>query len=248
MQPYLFPYLGYFQLISAANVFVLSDDLQYINKGWINRNRILINGAPALINFPLKKGKELSRINERVLSDDFSAQMERLFRTFKTVYAKAPCYRTVMPFIEEVIRFPGTNLATYTENAVRKICRHLDITTPIVISSDLDIGEVTDKSDRIVKTVKKLVGDLYINPIGGLELYDFVYFRKHGVELKFHRMDDIAYRQFGNEFVPHLSIIDVLMFNEVPEVQRMLSCYSLLGASDVQMSASDQSEASEALR
>lgn len=228
MQPYLFPYLGYFQLIGAVDVFVLSDDLQHIERGWVNRNRILMNGRDALLTFPLKKDKHWLKINERVLSDVFPAEMEKILRTLRGAYAKAPRFREVMPFLEEIIRHPEKNLAKYAENSIRKICHYLEIKTPIVVGSELCIDGVTDKTDRVIKLVKQFGGDTCINPIGGRELYDVQFFKTHGIELKFHRMGEIKYRQFDNEFVPYLSIIDLLMFNDVPELQVMLSRYSLL--------------------
>lgn len=243
MQPYLFPYLGYFQLISAVDVFVLGDDLQYVKESWINRNRILMNGKDKLISFPLKKGAYLSKINERVLSDDFQAEMDKLLRVLYAAYAKAPFYKQVIPFLEEVIRHPEQNFAKYTENSIRRICEYLDIKTPIVVASELCIDDVSDKQDRVIKTAKKLGGDVYINFIGGVSLYDFDMFEAHGLTLKFHKLNDISYRQFSNEFVPLLSIIDVLMFNEVQEVRRKLSCYSLLDSSRSPVSCCDNCEA-----
>lgn len=230
MQPYLFPYLGYFQLIAAVDVFVLSDNLQHIEKGWVNRNRILVNGADKLITFPLKRESHSLNINERVMSDNFPVEREKLLRALRTAYSAAPCYGEVMPLLEEIIRYPEMNLAKYAENAIRRICDYLDIRTPFILGSEMGIDDVTDKTDRVLKMLKTLGGDVFINAIGGTKLYDVDYFRRHGVELKFHKMDDITYRQFDNEFVPCLSIIDVLMFNEVPAIQRMLSCYSLLQA------------------
>lgn len=240
MQPYLFPYLGYFQLISAVDVFVLGDDLQYVKESWINRNRILMNGKDKLITFPLKKGDYLSRINDRVFCDDFSGEMDKLLRVLYGAYAKAPYYKKVIPFLEEVIKYREPNLAKYADNSIRRICDFLNITTSIVTASDLGIHDVIDKQDRVVKTAKKLDGDIYVNFIGGVDLYDFDYFKENGLQLKFHRINDITYPQFGNEFVPLLSIIDVLMFNDVREVQRKLACYSLLDSSSNPVSCCDQ--------
>lgn len=243
MQPYLFPYLGYFQLISAVDAFVLGDDLQYVKESWINRNRILMNGTDKLISFPLKKGAHRSRINERFVSDDFSSEMDRLLRVLYAAYSKAPYYKQVIPFLEEVIYHPERNLAKYAENSIRQICTYLDINTPIYVASDLEITDVEDKQDRVIKTAKKLGGEMYINFIGGVSLYDFDLFERNGLTLRFHKINDISYRQFGNEFVPLLSIIDVLMFNDREEVIRKLSCYSLLDGADNQVSCCDRCEA-----
>lgn len=229
MQPYLFPYLGYFQLIAAVDVFVLGDDLQYVKESWINRNRILMNGKDKLITFPLKKGAHLAKINERALSDDYQSEMGKLMRVLYAAYAKAPYYKKVAPLLEEIFMHDEKNLAKYAENSIRKLCAYMNITTPILISSDLKIGDVTDKQDRVIRTAKKLESETYINFVGGMQLYDFDRFEAHGVELQFHKIGDTTYRQFGNEFVPLLSIIDVLMFNDIPDVRTRLDCYSLLG-------------------
>jgi len=242
MQPYLFPYIGYFQLISAVDIFVLGDDLQYVKESWINRNRILVNGTDRLITFPLKKGQHLSKINERVLSDDFPEQMDKLVRVLHNAYSKAPCYKKVMPLLEETIQYPERNLAKYAENSIKRMCGYLDIPTPIVMASELAIDDVIDKQDRVSKTAKKLDGEIYINFIGGGGLYDFDYFRERGLTLLFHQINEVTYPQFGNAFVPRLSIIDVLMFNEISEVRRMLSCYSLLDRSHSLVSCCDRCE------
>jgi hypothetical protein len=102
----------------------------------------------------------------------------------------------------------------------------LSITTPIVRASDLSIGNVVDKQDRIIKTAKKLNAQVCVNLIGGMNLYNTNYFKEQGLELKFHRIGDIRYKQFDNEFVPLLSIIDVVMFNEVPEIREKLSLFT----------------------
>lgn len=227
MQPYLFPYLGYFQLISAVDVFVLSDDLQYIHQGWINRNRILVNGKASYIQFPLKKASYSLKINERYFVDNFSHHIDKLLRGISLSYAKAPCFKNVFLLLENIMRFPEKNLAKYVENSIRSICAYLYITTPILVSSKLSLDASLRSQYRVIETVKRLDGNVYINPIGGTALYSFDEFRRHEIDLKFHRMRDVQYRQFGSDFVPYLSIIDVLMFNEIPEVRKKLSYYSL---------------------
>jgi hypothetical protein len=227
MQPYLFPYLGYFQLITAVDIFVLGDDLQYAKESWINRNRILIEGTDKLITFPLKKGNHNLKINERLLCDDFLKVGDKMLRIIYNSYSKAPYFKNVFPLLEEIIKFPDNNLAIYAENSIRKICGYLSITTPIMRASDLCIENVVDKQDRIIKTAKKLNARICINLIGGSSLYDPAYFKLQGLELKFHRMGEIKYKQFNNNFVPLLSIIDVMMFNEVSELKEKLSIYSL---------------------
>lgn len=227
MQPYLFPYLGYFQLIAAADVFVLGDDLQYIRSGWVNRNRILQNGEAKLITFPLKRDHFDLPINQRQLSDTFEEEADRLINLICQSYRKAPYFAQVMPLLERLIRFPQQNLAMYTEHAIRELCAYLHIVTPILRGSDLKLKSCLDKQDRVINVAHTFVATTFINPVGGVELYDREHFARNGLLVRFFRMGDVVYRQFGQPFVPNLSIIDVLMFNCVEQVQAMLECYSL---------------------
>jgi hypothetical protein len=229
MQPYLFPYLGYFQLISAVDAFVLSDDLQYIQKGWINRNRILVNGRPFLLQFPLRKASYLDLINQRELADTFPRLRKRMLKVIHCAYARAPAFREFFPVLERLLNFEERNLARYAEHSIGGICNYLGIGTPLLRSSDLAIDPALKAQDRVIETVRRLHGDVYINPIGGTGLYDFDTFERNRITLKFHRMGEVRYSQFGQEFLPSLSIIDVLMFNKPDAAREMLRCYSLNG-------------------
>lgn len=227
MQPYLFPYLGYFQLIAASDLFVIGDDLQYVKESWINRNRILVNGGPKFITFPLKKDSHTLNINQRHLSDDIQDELTRILKTISLSYSRAPFLREVFPWLEQVMRHPQKNLAQYAENSIRETCSYLRITTPVVRSSDLVLPPPIDHQDRVVQTMKALGGNTYINPIGGLSLYCPEYFMSQGIRLRFHRTDNVEYKQSKNPFVANLSIIDLLMFNSVDEIRLMLSRFSL---------------------
>ncbi|WP_455924861.1 WbqC family protein [Pseudomonas putida] len=226
MQPYLFPYLGYFQLIAATDVFVLGDDLQYIKSGWVNRNNILFNNEAKLLTFPMKKDRFELAINQRQLSENFAVEAQRLINLIASSYAKAPCFRQAMPVIESVIRCPERNLALYIEHSIRQLCAYLNISTPVYRASDAKII-AADKQDRVVQTARLFGASLYINPIGGTALYEQSYFARHGLGLKFIKMDEVAYRQFRTPFVGNLSIIDVMMFNTVDEIRALLPRYSL---------------------
>lgn len=228
MQPYLFPYLGYFQLIAAVDAFVLGDNLQYVKETWINRNRILEGGKAATITFPLKKSSYLSRINEKVFADSYMEDRAALRKRLHYCYANAPYSRPVLALMDELLRYPERQLAGFAINSIRRICDYLEIATPIMVASGLDIGPVVDKQERVAETMKRVDGDLYINPVGGMLLYDPSYFAERGFSLCFHRMHDIRYQQFGNPFEASLSIIDVLMFNSREEVRTMLDAYDLL--------------------
>lgn len=227
MQPYLFPYLGYFQLIAAADVFVLGDDLQYVRSGWVNRNRILHNGEAKLISFPLKKDRFQLQINQRQLCDHFSDEAPRLIDLLAESYGEAPYFAQVMPLLERLIRFPQQNIALYAEHAIREMCAYLHIVTPILRSSDLILGSAADKQERIIRIAHTFEATTFITPEGGSVIYDRDHFARNGLLVRFFRMNPVAYQQFGQPFVANLAIIDVLMFNCVEQVQQMLTEYGL---------------------
>lgn len=227
MQPYLFPYLGYFQLIAAADVFVLGDDLQYVRSGWVNRNRILHNDEARLITFPLKKDRFQLQINQRQLCDHFSDEAERLIRLIAESYQQAPYFAQVMPLVERLIHFPQQSISLYAEHAIREMCAYLHIVTPIMRSSDLILGSPVDKQERIIRIAHTFEATTFITPEGGSVVYDRDHFARNRLLVRFFRMDPVEYRQFRQPFVANLSIIDVLMFNCVEQVQQMLTHYRL---------------------
>lgn len=228
MQPYLFPYLGYFQLIAISDVFVLGDDLQYVKGSWMNRNRVLVNGQPKLITFPLKKGHQAESVNQRWLCDDFEREADALLRMLERCYAKAPQREQVLPLLRDILHYPERNLALFTENSIRRLCAYLDIETPIHCGSSLGLPARMEMQDRVIQICHRMDGELYLNPIGGLELYCPARFRADGLLLRFLRMDDITYAQFKHPFVPSLSIIDVLMFNSRDEIKELLQRFRVV--------------------
>lgn len=229
MQPYLFPYLGYFQLIAASDVFVLVDDLQFVKGSWMNRNRVLTHdGQPKLITFPLRKGSRRAAINERWLSETFDQEADALLTMLEHTYKKAPYKTEVLALLKSIFANPDRNLARFTENSIRALCRYMKIETPILMLSELADTRAMDKQDRIIRIVQQLEGTRYLNSIGGVPLYCPDYFADHGLQLHFIKMDEVTYPQLSAEFVPSLSIIDVLMFNSAESVKELLTRYTLI--------------------
>ena len=214
MQPYFLPYIGYWQLIGAVDAFVVYDNIKYTKKGWINRNRFLFNGKERLFSLPLKKDSDFLDINQRALAESFDR--EDLINRFREAYRKAPEFSVVMPVIEQIIRFPSDNLFEYIFHSIQKICGYLDISTPLVISSTIDCDHSLKGAERVQAICKALGADTYINPIGGTELYSKEDFKDKGLSLYFLKSLAFEYEQFNSEFVPWLSIIDLLMFNQKP--------------------------------
>ena len=222
MQPYLLPYIGYFQLMNAVDEFVLYDNIQFSKKGWINRNRILVNGAAEYISFPLKKDSDFLDVRERFLSENWPVERKKLLNKITELYRKAPYFKDAYPVIERVIAAEENNLFKIILNSIQVINGYLGIQTPIVISSTIDIDHSLKSADKVMAICKNRGADIYVNPIGGIELYDKTIFLKEGVQLHFLKTGDVIYKQFDNDFVPFLSIIDVMMFNTSDEIKNHL--------------------------
>jgi len=228
MQPYLFPYLGYFQLINSVDLFVVYDDVQYIKGGWINRNRILLEDRDYLFTFPVKKGSLDDRIYERYFSDDFPIFAKRFKRTLEVAYRDAPNYLDAMSLITKVLDSDDLNIARFISRGLRIICDYLSIEAKFILSSEIEKDPALKGQDRVIEINRLLGSTHYINPIGGMELYCKEVFRKAGIELSFLKMRPLIYKQYGDEFVPNLSIIDVMMFNSREKIKELLGEYDLL--------------------
>lgn len=222
MQPYLFPYIGYFQLMNAVDEFIVYDNIQFTKKGWINRNRVLVNGQDMYITLPLKKDSDFLDVRDRYLSDDWNMEKKKMLNRITESYRKAPHYSTVFPLIEKIIHFEDTNLFRFIFNSLQLTKEYLDINSSLVISSTIDIDHTLRSEKKVIALCKARHAHTYINPIGGVELYSKEEFKQAGIELQFLKANNINYPQFKNDFVPFLSIVDVLMFNSKEEVKHHL--------------------------
>jgi hypothetical protein len=227
MQPYLFPYLGYFQLINAVDKFVILDDVNYIKKGWINRNRILLNGQEFIFTIPLEMASQNKLINEINLSLE-GGWRRKLLKTFDAAYKKAPTFKVVYPLIERIIDFKERNLSTFISYSIEQICKYLEINTTIVYSSSQYETKNLKGQNKILEICKIEKARIYINPFGGLEIYQRKTFEKHSLKLMFLKSKPINYKQFRNDFKPFLSIIDVMMFNGKDIISGYLNEYELI--------------------
>jgi WbqC-like protein len=227
MQPYFLPYIGYFQLIAAVNLFIVYDNIKYTKKGWINRNRFLCNGRDEMFSLPLKGGSDLLDIRERKLASDFNC--DKLVNQLVGTYRKAPYFEHAFPLIEQILRQKEQNLFQFLYRSINLVCQHIGITTDIRISSDVPIDHALKNQDKVLALCEAVGTNVYVNAIGGIDLYSKEDFRSHRIELKFIRSKPFVYRQFGNEFVPWLSIVDVLMFNSRETIRESVhSNYELI--------------------
>ena len=227
MQPYFFPYIGYFQLIANSDVFVIFDDVNFIKKGWINRNNILVNNTPYLFSMPLQNVSQNKHINEIFISDLDKWKMD-LLKTISSSYKKAPFYQDVYPLIEKIISFDELNLALYIQNSLQNLCVYLNLNTKLIMSSEIVKNNDLKGENKIIDICVQLGATQYINAIGGIELYTQENFQVKNIDLKFIKSENILYQQFKNEFKPWLSIIDVIMFNSVEDTRMLLNKFELI--------------------
>ena len=227
MQPYFMPYLGYWQLINAVDKYVLLDDVNFIMRGYINRNNILINGASHLFSIPLVKPSQNKLINETELNFQ-EKDKSNFINTITLAYKKAPYYNDFFPVLESIILNDEKDLTKYIKNSIEKVWDYLGLETEILLSSEIKKDNTLRAQDRIIEINKVLGSTTYINAIGGQELYNRDDFKRENLELKFIKMLPYEYKQFKNEFVANLSMIDVLMFNSKEEVKKLLDNYELI--------------------
>lgn len=231
MQPYFIPYIGYWQLMNAVDKYVIYDDVNYIKGGWINRNRILVEGQSKYFNIQLIGASSNKKINEIGINRDFRIVGKEL-RIIEGAYKKAPFYDMLQSVIEKILQCEDDNLSNYLKNSFDIICDYLGITTKLIFSSSLDKDCNLRGQEKVISICKLLGATEYYNAIGGQHIYSHSDFLRHGIKLKFLQTNDIEYRQFDNIFQENLSIIDVLMFNSKARVRQMLQEYSLIEGND----------------
>lgn len=228
MQPYFLPYIGYFQLLNAADRFVIYDNIEFSKKGWIHRNRILVNGKPAYISLPLRKDSDFLDVSGRFLADGFADDRIKMIRQVEGAYRKAPFFEPTFALFREIMENEESNLFRFVNASVGRIKNHLGIPTPVEVSSALPVDHSLRREHKLWALCRHFGADHYVNAIGGQALYVKPDFEAQGVKLSFLESAAEPYPQFGSEFVANLSILDVLMFNSVENVREMLHQYRLV--------------------
>lgn len=224
MQPYFFPYLGYWQLLANVDKYVVYDDVTYIKGGWINRNNFLINGQKNLLTMQLEKASSYTLIKDIAIKDDFV----KFLKTIEMGYKKAPFFEDSFRLLKDICQCPDKKLGQFLFNSHIKICEYLGIDTELILSSSFEKHTELKGKDKVISICKQLGADEYINAIGGQELYDKKEFAENGIRLNFLQANLREYRQLKNEFVAGLSIIDIMMFNSKEEIKEMLNDFNLV--------------------
>jgi hypothetical protein len=223
--------MGYFQLINAVDKFIIYDDVNFIKQGWINKNRILVNNTAHVFTVPVKNTSSFVQIHNTFVDDKmYDYWKKKFFRTLEQAYTKAPYFEIVIKCITTVFDNNPTSIKELALSSIEFVCHYLDIKTEIVPTSSTYNNQLLKAESRIIDLCKKENAQVYINAAGGMELYSRDNFLKEGIQLYFLKSGEINYHQFNKEFVPFLSIIDVMMFNSSAEISSMLNDFELINA------------------
>ncbi|MGE7947221.1 WbqC family protein [Lysinibacillus sp. NPDC093688] len=224
MQPYFFPYLGYFQLINSVDEFVIFDNAQHVRRSWISRNRILNEHKESVfINVPISKSPRETKIKDILINNNINWQ-EKLFDQL-IYYKQAPYFNYVLDFLNDCLSNSNhNNLSEFNTILLRKTCSLLCIKTDItILSKKFPAIESANSADEWgIKVSKALNATTYINAIGGKDFYNQEKYRDNGISIYFIKPSLSPYKQFGKQFIPGLSIIDVMMFNDINKIKDML--------------------------
>lgn len=233
MQPYFLPYIGYFQLMAAADRFVFLDDVNYIKRGWINRNRLRTPQGPAWFTLPLVGASQNRLICDLDIKPDDDGWKRSLERTISTTYSKAPCFPEVFPLFQGFLSDASGNLAHFLSRNLTEIASWLGLNTQFVPSSSIHPKGELKGQHRILDICLREGADVYVNPPGGRELYDAPVFSEAGVLLQFLRpeLQNLQLTSVGEEG-PVLSILDLMMYNSQESLRQAVGIFHVESASD----------------
>lgn len=223
MQPYLFPYLGYYQLVNAVDKFVFYDDVTFIKGGYINRNNILSNGKAQRFTIPVPGMSSNTLINEL----SFDKNIKKILKTIEQSYKKAPYFEHVFPLIKSVLNNENRRVDHLCAKSISVVFDYLGISKDFYYSSELEYKRDLSAADKLIAMAGILKSNDYINSPGGKSLYNKEYFAKKEISLSFIEIEKYEYSQNTDEFIPHLSMIDVLMWNSKSAILELLGKHKL---------------------
>lgn len=228
MQPYIFPYIGYYHLICSVDKIVMYDDVNFIKQGWINRNRILVNGKPLLFTIPLKDASSFRSIKNTLINREIYHQWEKKFlSTLTLAYREAPFFDRVFELIETVLGRNHLSIADIARESLKATAAFLGIPTKFIDSSGVYQNQCLKGQERVLDICLKEGASIYNNAEGGKALYSKKIFNSCNIELQFIIPSLENYNQNTETFTAGLSIIDVMMFNNVEKIKEMLGNYRI---------------------
>lgn len=226
MQPYFFPYIGYWQLFNLVDKYVIYDDVNYIKNGWINRNNILLNKNKHMLTIPLNGASPFIQINKIKITTNNNIKI-KILKTIHQSYKKAPFFDDIYPRIEKILLTDTDSLNNILIKQFQMIKDYLEINTEIILSSNIKKNNNLKGKDKVLDICKILGASDYYNSIGGMHLYSKDEFIQNKINLHFLSPKEIYYKQFNNTFIPNLSFIDVLMFNSKENIKEFLNQYEV---------------------
>lgn len=221
MQPYLFPYLGYFQLAASVDKFVFYDDVNFIKNGWINRNRLYLSGAVRYFTIPLAGASPFLKIRQ-VGVQPGALWKKKMLESVRHSYSKAPYFKAANELLQTTLDSGEASIAAIARTSVRMVCAYAGLDTQFVESSAIYGNEQLSGTERVLDICKREQASDYFNPPGGRELYSEDDFSAAGIGLHFVQPRLRVYRQFAGEFQPGLSILDALMFNDARAIRELI--------------------------
>ncbi len=224
MQPKLMPYIGYWQLVNAVDIFVLFDDVNFVKKSFINHNSLLLNGQSYQFTLELLGASQNKLINEI----EIGKNAKKILKTIEQNYKNAPYFEIVFPILEDIFNCEENNLARFIGFSFNLVSNYLRINTQFIYSSDVKKESHLKGQNKIIAICNILKANQYINMIGGKKLYDKELFDANNIKLQFLEANYVEYKQARNKFVPNLSIIDILMYNDKTNIKNMLENYKLI--------------------
>ena len=231
MQPYIFPYIGYMNLVNASDKFVFYDDVNFIKKGWINRNRIMLMGEPYSFSIPLKQQSQNVLIKDTEVSD-LQKFSDKFLQQLSFSYKKSPYKDTVLDYVRETLKSRHLSISELAIGSVELFFEYLGIKKLFHYSSkEFSETRTLKKAERLVKITESLKSDNYINAIGGNSLYCSEFFASKGIKLKFVKPLLMTYEHCnvrGSNFTPGLSIIDIMMNLSVQDIRSHLDSFELV--------------------
>ena len=229
MQPYFFPYLGYFSLIKHADRFIFFDTPQYIEHGWVNRNRILKqDGTPVYMTVPICKAPRETAIKDIQING--SDWKEKIFGQLTVYKRKAPHYTETVEFLRDLLQPEGETLSEMNIRTTEAVCERIGLERSFDTFSkmELAIDPVEEPDEWALNIVRALHGDAYVNPPGGMDFFHAEKYRDAGIDLQFLKSNLPAYIQRIGHFEPGLSVVDAMMFCSPQEISEMLDDYRIL--------------------
>ena len=228
MQPYFLPYIGYFQLINSVDTFVIYDSVNFIKKGWINRNNFLIENYPKLISIPLEGASQNKLIN--TINVKKEKDYKKVLNSIESNYSKSFNFGEYFPSFKNIFNKPGQcSISTFNFDLMNWAIQNMNVKTEFIFSSNLNINHDLKGQDKIIEICKKLNASTYVNLPGGKVLYEEKIFLQENINLKFLESGSHEYSHVKTkQFYSNLSFFDILMNVDNHHLKKSLNNYKLV--------------------